>query len=81
MGRYLRGSFRGMQYAHPDSEQGVKLWDLRNLKDDGSPRMQALLGAGRSRVVQTTWRTASVGGGEETLALLELANFTSIKIR
>lgn len=67
-----------MQYAHPDSESGVKLWDLRNLKDDGSPRMQALLGAGRSRVVQTTWRSA---GGEDTLALLELANFTSIKIR
>ena len=70
-----------MQYAHPDSESGVKLWDLRSLKDDGSPRQQALLGAGRSRVVQTMWRGAASGGGEESIALLELANFTSIKVR
>lgn len=80
LGRYLRGSFRGTQYAHPDNEQGVKLWDVRNLKEDGSPRGQSLVGAGRSRVIQAMWRSGG-SDGDQSMALLELANFTSIKIR
>lgn len=78
LGRYLRGSFRDMQYAHPDNESGVKLWDLRKVKEDGQPRGQTMLGAGRTRTIQAMWRGQ---GEDQSMALLELANLTSIRIR
>lgn len=75
LGRFYRGSFRGKTYAHPDTEQGVKLWDLRKLeKSSPLAKESALAGAGRSKVHQTLFR------GEDTLVLSELQNFTRLKI-
>jgi hypothetical protein len=75
LGRYHRGSFRDFDYAHPDNETGIKLWDLRSVKEGEIPRSQSMAGAGSSKVVQSTFK------GRDELALLEYSNFTSIRIR
>lgn len=75
LGRFYRGSFRNKTYSHPDSVEGVKLWDLRKLeKSKPEAKESVLAGAGRSKVHQTLFR------GEDTLILSELQNFTRLKI-
>ncbi|KPV74801.1 uncharacterized protein RHOBADRAFT_66488 [Rhodotorula graminis WP1] len=78
MGRYYRGDHCDKVYAFPDYENGVKLWDLRNVRTTLSNRdlkKQHLNGLARSKVVQTMFR----GRGE--LDLLEMAHFSRLSIR
>lgn len=73
LGRYMRGDFRDRLYAHPDSESGIKVWDIRNLKS--APKCQNLPSVGRSRVIQAMWR------GSDEILLLELNNITTVNLR
>ncbi|GAA5856057.1 hypothetical protein JCM9279_006490 [Rhodotorula babjevae] len=78
MGRYYRGDQVDTVYAFPDYENGVKLWDLRNVRttlSDRDLKKQHLNGLARSKVVQTMFR----GRGE--LDLLEMAHFSRLSIR
>ncbi|GAA5893696.1 hypothetical protein JCM8208_000862 [Rhodotorula glutinis] len=78
MGRYYRGDQCDTVYAFPDYENGVKLWDLRNVRttlSDRDLKKQHLNGLARSKVVQTMFR----GRGE--LDLLEMAHFSRLSIR
>ncbi|BGP40457.1 hypothetical protein JCM10450v2_004439 [Rhodotorula kratochvilovae] len=78
MGRYYRGDQCDTIYAFPDYENGVKLWDLRNVRETLSDRdlkKQHLPSLGRSKVVQTAFR----GRGE--LCLMEMAHFSRLSIR
>ena len=84
LGRYFRGAFKNTLYAHPDGDTGVKIWDLRKTRspngstgtgNGSSLQNQALVGCGKSKVVQTLWRR------EDEMALLEQHHFTSIKLR
>lgn len=74
--RYLRGSFKtnSLIYAHPDSSSGVNVYDLRKSNQNWVlGREQAVTGAGRSRVLQSTFRN-------NDLYLGELSNFTHFKL-
>ncbi|KAK4054495.1 hypothetical protein OIV83_000989 [Microbotryomycetes sp. JL201] len=72
LGRYLRGSFCDTLYAHPDSESCVKIWDLRQLRS--APKSQTLA-VGKSRVIQSMWRSRN------EMVLLELNNITTVQLR
>ncbi|GAA6008192.1 hypothetical protein JCM11491_001924 [Sporobolomyces phaffii] len=74
MGRYSRGDQIDTVVAFPDNDQGVKLWDLRQLKSE-IVKKQDLAGLGRSKVVQATFR------GRNELCLMELAHFTRLSIK
>ncbi|GAA5999963.1 hypothetical protein JCM10207_005992 [Rhodosporidiobolus poonsookiae] len=91
MGRYLYGDMCDTIFAFPDNEQGVKLWDLRNVRassatsgdssfsvppSSSSLKKQHLPGLGRSRVVQTLF-----GGGGTELCFMEQQGFTRVGIR
>ena len=60
----------------PDHDQGVKMWDLRQIKAN-TPivKKQDLGGLGRSKVVQASFK------GRNELCLMELAHFTRLSIK
>jgi len=60
--------------AFPDHAEGVKLWDLRQLKSE-IVKKQDLGGLGRSKVVQCSFR------GREELCLMELGHFTRLSLK
>jgi len=64
--------------AFPDHDQGVKLWDLRQIRSgsgNGIVKKQDLVGLGRSKVVQASFK------GRNELCLMELAHFTRLSIK
>ncbi|GAA5865666.1 hypothetical protein JCM1840_003211 [Sporobolomyces johnsonii] len=73
MGRYLRGDQCDTVFVFPDGEQGVKMWDLRNLRTQ--LKKQDLGGLGRSKGVQASFR------GRSELCLMEMSHFTRVTIR
>lgn len=74
MGRYPRGDQMDTVIAFPDHAEGVKLWDLRQLKSE-IVKKQDLGGLGRSKVVQCSFR------GREELCLMELSHFTRLSLK
>ncbi|GAA5925497.1 uncharacterized protein JCM15063_005040 [Sporobolomyces koalae] len=74
MGRYLRGDQKDTVVVFPDYDQGVKMWDLRHLKNE-IVKKQDLAGLGRSKVVQASFRNRS------ELCLMELSHFSRLSIK
>ncbi|GAA5978096.1 hypothetical protein JCM5350_007393 [Sporobolomyces pararoseus] len=76
MGRYPRGDQMDTVVVFPDHDQGVKMWDLRQIKAN-TPivKKQDLGGLGRSKVVQASFK------GRNELCLMELAHFTRLSIK
>lgn len=74
MGRYPRGDQIDTVVVFPDHDQGVKMWDLRQVKTE-IVKKQDLAGLGRSKVVQASFK------GRNELCLMELAHFTRLSIK
>ncbi|GAA5872199.1 hypothetical protein JCM3774_002291 [Rhodotorula dairenensis] len=78
MGRYLRGAECDTIFAFPDHAQGVKLWDLRNVRTAQTHldlKRQDVPDLGRGKVVQVAFR------GRSEMCLMDLSHVTRVSIR
>ncbi|BGP16608.1 hypothetical protein JCM10213v2_004610 [Rhodosporidiobolus nylandii] len=77
MTRYLRGDICDTILAFPDSDHGVKLWDLRSVRSSaaGPLKQQHLSHIGTSKVVQASFASRS------ELCTMELSHFTRLPVK
>ncbi|GAA5983196.1 hypothetical protein JCM10908_000191 [Rhodotorula pacifica] len=78
MGRYFRGAQCDTIFAFPDYAQGVKLWDLRNVRDAQTQldlKRQDVPDLGRGKVVQVAFR------GRSEMCLMDLSHVTRAHIQ